>query len=193
MQDNQYYIYDFDGTIYDGDSSIDFFFYTLYKYPYLIVYIYIFLFNVVLYLCKKISKEQLKEAFFYPILKNKRLEKTIKEFWEKNERKIKKFFIEKEGNKIIISASPDFLLRYISNKYDSYLIATIFDIDTKKIIGKNCLGEEKVNRLDSYLKCKNYEIVEFYSDSDNDLPLAKISKVSYKVRGERITLWEVYR
>ena len=56
------------------------------------------------------------------------------------------------------------------------------------IEGANCNKEEKVNRLNKVLK--NYEIIEFYSDSNNDLPLARLAKEAYKVKKYNIRKWE---
>ena len=57
-------------------------------------------------------------------------------------------------------------------------------------IGENCYGEEKVNRF--YKEYPNGVIDEFYSDSDSDLPLAKLAKVAYKVnRKGQVHKWNV--
>ena len=63
----------------------------------------------------------------------------------------------------------------------------VMNINTYKIIGKNCYGEEKVNRL-KMIGIKKCE--KFYSDSKSDEPLKKIAKSSFLVKGEKITLPE---
>ena len=191
MKDNEYFMYDFDGTIYNGDSSVDFFVYSITKNPILSIYIYRFIIKSILYYLKKIEKEELKEAFYYCIFKNKNLEKTLKSFWDKNDTKIKEFFKNEKGNKIIISASPEFLIKPVAQKYKCHLIATKFNLKTGKIIGKNCLGKEKVYRLRAYFGRKEFKILKFYSDSDRDLPLAQISKKSFKVKHERVREWNI--
>lgn len=47
------------------------------------------------------------------------------------------------------------------------------------MIGKNCKGIEKVNRLN---KVGNYEIDTFYSDSISDYPLFKLAKNCYTIK-----------
>lgn len=69
------------------------------------------------------------------------------------------------------------------------LIASNVDKRTGKFLSPNCFGEEKVVRLDK--EVKSYIINEFYSDSMSDLPLAKIALKSYKVKGNKISEWEV--
>lgn len=59
-----YNLYDFDKTIYDGDSSVDFFLYTLAKKWSLIKYIPKDFLAIIKYKSKKISKEEMKETFF---------------------------------------------------------------------------------------------------------------------------------
>lgn len=193
MKDNEYFMYDFDGTIYDGDSSIDFWIYNILKKPVLMIYTYKFFVKSILYFLHLVEKEELKQAFFYPIIKNKNLDKILNDFWNKNDSKIKKFFKNEKGNKIIISASPEFLIKPIAKKYKCYLIATKFNLETGEIIGKNCLGEEKVYRLKSYFRNKRFEILKFYSDSDKDMPLTRISQKSFKVKNETIKEWKVIK
>ena len=54
-------VYDFDGTIYDGDSTVDFFLFVLKKKPSLLLNVPRQAFGFVLYGLKQIEKTQLKE------------------------------------------------------------------------------------------------------------------------------------
>lgn len=181
-------VYDFDKTIYDGETSTDFMKFFLkrntnkiYKFPYIFLSIFYYFIDL------KKSKE-----YFFKILENidiKYLEKEIDEFWKINK---KKFFTyvesEIEKNKkevkklILISATPSIFLNKIYKElgFDK-LIATEFVNHNKyfksKIIGKNCKGMEKVKRLNEYIK--DYEIISFYSDSMSDKPLFDLAKNKY--------------
>ena len=57
-------IYDFDGTIYDGDSSIDFFKYCIHKNKKCLLILPKFLLSILLYIIKIKDKEYLKSCFY---------------------------------------------------------------------------------------------------------------------------------
>ena len=180
-------IYDFDKTIYDGDSSIDFFIFCLKKKFIIIMYLPKFLIYVLLYKLKIKTKEMMKEQYFSFLKSFSNIDSIIEEFWELNKRKIKRFYLEKKhDNDIIISASPMFLLAPICKELDVMdLIATNVDKKTGKFKSKNCYGNEKVNRFIS--KYPNTNVIEVYSDSLSDLPLFNISKKKFLVKGDNIT------
>lgn len=183
-------IYDFDNTIYDGDSSIDFFKFCLKKEKKILLDIIPISFNLFLYLTKFIEKEKFKSAFFR-FLKRIDGKKFVDDFWLENKYKIKKFYIKKhKKNDIIISASPYFLLEPIAKLYDFKLIATIMDIKSGLIIGNNCYEEEKVKRLN---ELGINECNEFYSDSLSDTPCSKIAKKAYIVNNDVIVPWKDYK
>jgi len=180
-------VYDFDGTIYDGDSSVDFYLFCIKKRKKILCRIPSFCFTILLYLLKKRSKEELKENYFSFLNDFDNIDKLIDDFWINHSKKIKQFFLEKDhSNDIIISASPYFLLNPICTELGiKDLIATDVDKNTGKFLGLNCYGEEKVNRLRN--KYKKVIIDEFYTDSLSDMPLIKISNVSYIVKKDQIT------
>ena len=100
-------VYDFDGTIYDGDSSVDFYLFCLKKKIKIIRRLPSFGFNIIFYLFKRISKEQLKGNYFSFLNDFDNIDSVINEFWSKYKNKIKKFYIDKDHkNDFIISASP---------------------------------------------------------------------------------------
>ena len=182
-------IYDFDDTIYNGDSSKDFFKYCLKRKKSIIFDIIPICFMLGLYLIKVIEKEKFKSSFFR-FLKRIDGEAYAKYFWQENEHKIKDFYKKKhKKSDIVISASPYFLLEPIAKIYGFKLIATNMDIKTGRIKGVNCYGKEKVKRLNAIgiKSCDN-----FYSDSLSDLPMFKIAKKGYIVKQETIIPYEEY-
>lgn len=182
-------IYDFDDTIYKGDSSKDFFKYCLKRKKSIIFDIIPICFMLGLYLIKVIEKEKFKSSFFR-FLKRIDGEAYTKDFWQENEHKIKDFYKKKhKKSDIVISASPNFLLEPIAKIYGFKLIATNMDIKTGRIKGVNCYGKEKVKRLNAIgiKSCDN-----FYSDSLSDLPMFKIAKKGYIVKQETIIPYEEY-
>lgn len=182
-------VYDFDKTIYDGDSTFDFYIYSLKKHPKIIFCVHNTLKGAIKhYIFKKISKTQFKEMM-YSFLKYVNVEKDVVDFWDSHEHKIKKWYLSQKNNgDVIISASPYFLLCEISKRLSfACLIASDVNPVTGKYNGINCHGEEKVRRF--YEKFPNGRIDSFFSDSLSDTPLAKISNKSYLVKGEQIKPW----
>ncbi|WP_343088571.1 HAD-IB family phosphatase [Roseburia faecis] len=182
-------VYDFDKTIYDGDSTIDFYFYCLKKHPKIILCLPIQLYAAVKYKLKVIDKTNFKEKFYCFLKKIPDIDMELNCFWDKNGYRIKEWYKnQKRENDVIISASPEFLLNGICKRIGvNNLIASQVDKRTGKYIGVNCYGKEKTRRF--YQKYQ-YEIIdEFYSDSYSDEPMAKLAKKSFIVSKDIIKKW----
>lgn len=186
-------IYDFDKTIYDGDSTLDFYFFCLKKHPKLIFHIPIQIFGALLYLVGIYNKVRFKEAFYTFLNSLNNVDSLIENFWKSHEFKIKDWYMKKKQSEdLIISASPEFLLKPICNQLKvNGLIASKVDKHTGKYDGDNCYGENKVKRLNDEIQ--EYVINEFYSDSLSDEPLAKLAMKSYFVDGNNISSWSDYK
>ncbi len=185
-------VYDFDKTIYDGDSTLDFYLYCLRRFPKIVIYLPRQLYGFMLYILGKYSKVQFKEVFFSFVQSVDNIDSVVREFWQKNSCKLKKWYVNKNhDDDVIISASPEFLLEPICQKRRvKRLIASRVDKYNGKFTGDNCYGEEKVKRLDEEID--GYKIEEFYSDSLSDTPLAKLAKESYLVCGNKLIKWWEY-
>lgn len=183
-------LYDFDGTIYDGDSTLDFYFFCLHKKKSLIKYFPIQFFYFVMYKLKIVSKKRFKEKFFMFLKSIPNIDTFIELFWLQNKYKIKKWYLEvKEKTDIIISASPSFLLNPVLEPLKvKAIIATEVDKISGKFLSENCFGTEKINRL--YKKYPKIKINNFYTDSLNDLPLINISQNSYIIKKNNISIYE---
>lgn len=182
-------VYDFDGTIYNGDSTIDFYLYTLKKNPLILKYAPKQALGFMLYAIKQIKKTQLKE-YFFSFLKGITAEKLVEGFWNENEHKIYQWYLnQKKSDDIIISASPEFLLKPICNRIEvEKLLATKVEISSGNIEGENCYGHEKLRRLKE--EWNIVKIDEFYSDSLSDLPLADIAEKAFYVSKGTISKWD---
>lgn len=182
-------VYDFDGTIYAGDSTVDFFLYALRKNPSLIRFLPHQFGGFIRYLCKKIDKTQLKECFFC-FLKGFDAQTALDDFWKMHEKKIYPWYHEQKTEQdVIISASPYFLLEPVCRSLSvGKLIATEVDVKTGKTFGKNCRGEEKVQRFRKEYPAEKIE--RFYSDSKSDLPLAHLAEHAYFVKNGVPHKWQ---
>jgi putative flippase GtrA len=183
-------VYDFDHTIYRGDSSLDFFFFVLRRKPYLAALAPLQAWGILRYLFRRISKETMKSSFFR-FIRFIRVETMAGQFWERNIRKIKPWYIEQRRDEdVIVSASPEFLLEPVAREYlRCALIASRVDPKTGAYTGKNCHGEEKARRFRE--RYGDEKIDRFYSDSLSDAPLAGMAGQSFMVKNNRIVPWPV--
>ncbi len=187
----KYDLYDFDGTIYDGDSGIDIVKFAIKKHPSFIFNILGSLGIVILYKLGLRTKEQMKTRLFSFFKKIDDMDSFVKEFWETHEHKIKNFWIEKKNHSkdVIISASAVFWLKPIADKYKvCALIATDIDPKTGEVIGANCHGKEKVRRF--YEEFPKGIVAKMYTDSVADLPLIEEAKKGYMIK--RNTIYNYY-
>lgn len=184
-------VYDFDGTIYNGDSTVDFFLYALKRNPSVLLYLPKQTWGFVLYGTKCIDKTNLKE-YFFSFLTAINTENLVESFWNQNLHKIFDWYIKQQReDDIIISASPRFLLQPICNRLGiRHLIASEVDIKTGMFTGENCRGQEKVQRLESEYNINHID--NFYSDSHSDLPLAKIADKAFFVTKGKLSEWDYH-
>ncbi len=182
-------LFDFDGTIYDGDSTVDFYKFCLKKKKRIIRFLPMFMIYALLYKLKIKSKTEMKEVFYKFLTCFDDIDREVKLFWQNNEKKIKEFYWDrKRDSDIIISASPYFLLKPVSDKLGVMdLIASNVIKETGKYVGENCHGEEKVRLLrKKYPSC---EVIDTYTDSLSDKPILLLAKNGYMVSGNKIEKW----
>ena len=186
-------VYDFDGTIYKKDSTVQFYLFCLKRNPLLIRYIFVQLWYFVIYVFSLVDKKRFKQGFFSFLKGIKDVDMLVDEFWKSNTKHINAWYLDqKKQTDVIISASPEFLLLPIAKTLGvGKLIASKVDKNTGAFLSENCYGEEKVKRfLD---ECSDEIIDSFYSDSLSDLPLAKMSKAAYFVKDDKPIAWNEYK
>jgi len=185
--------YDFDGTIYDGDSSVDFYKFCLKKKKSICKHWIKQAWYLGLYILGIKTKTEMKEVFFSFLNDFDNPELVLEEFWEEHFRKIKGWYLEKNHDRdLIISASPEFLLEIPCKKLEVMdLIASPVDIKTGKFLGNNCHGVEKVSRLKE--KYDDVIVEEMYTDSSVDLPMIRISKKGFMVVKDKVMPYEEYK
>lgn len=185
-------VYDFDGTIYDGDSSIDFYKFCFSKKKSICKYWFKQLLFLGLYLIGIKNKTEMKEVFFSFLKSFENPEGVVEEFWEKHQNKIKEWYRGKDHKKdVVLSASPEFLLKKGLEPYKvKEVIGSVVDIKTGKFLEKNCHGKEKVKRF--YQKYPDGTVEEMYTDSLVDLPMIEIAKKGFMVEKNTIINYQDY-
>ena len=179
-------IYDFDDTIYEGDSCRDIVMYGLKKHPILTLKSLIKANSLnKKYKSGKIPFERVKEEMLSFIFKIPNYKSFINDFVNQNIKKIKPWYLSrKKDNDVIVSASYELWLNVFAHKIGvRYVIGTKTN-NEGKIIGKNCKREEKIRRLNEIYP--HASINACYSDSASDIPLLELSEISYVVEGNKI-------
>ena len=169
-------VYDFDKTIYDGDASLDFWKYKVRKEPLLLGYLPYQVFSAFLF----------KAKIFIFLRSTRTLD--LGDFWDHHQSKIKPWYLkQKQPDDLIISASPEFILKEMIDRLQISLIGTKMNPKTGKITGENCRGEEKVLRFKK--QYQDASINQFYSDSQSDTPLKLLAKESFLVKKDQLSPW----
>lgn len=179
-------IYDFDKTMVPFDSGSLFCLYAMIHYPKSIRNLPRMLASVIKYLKHKNLTVMKSEIFCF--IRDIPVERAAKKFWDKYEKYI--FDWAKKENRerysVMISASPEFLLREIAERIeiDDYF-CTQHDSDGK-IIGINCHDKEKVRLFKN--KYDSSTVISVYSDSiENDKYIFSLGENCFHtVKGKKI-------
>ena len=182
------YIYAVNGTAHSYDLSFIIF---SFIFPKLAKYFPTIFAALSRYAVKRIDKTQMKEMF-YRFLRDVDTEPMVEAFWQSHRKNIYPWYAAlHEEEDIVISASPEFLLKPICEELGIHtLMASRVDPHTGKYTGTNCHGEEKVRRLEALTGVTHVD--RFYSDSQNDLPMARIAYEAFLVdRKGDLHKWDV--
>lgn len=181
-------VYDFDKTIYDGDSSVHFFIYNYLKQPGLLVYLPKQIMAMIKYKLKQIDKTQMKTIIYSYFQKIDDIDERVASFWLKHENGIKLWYLnQRRDDDVIISASPTFLLQPICDKLGVHLIASEVDKKTGANLRENCYGKEKPIRFEEHYPLDRID--QFYSDSYSDQPMADLAKEAIFVKKDELKVW----
>lgn len=186
-------VFDFDNTIYDGESGMDLFLHFL-RIDTKGVFKYIpkFFSGFMKYKNGSITIDEVFNKYG-TFLKEycdafaDDMEKEFEHFWDLNEHKIKPFYrnIQKEDD-IIVSACPESLLKIMCGRLGiKHYICSKVDFKTGEI-QQICYKDKKVALFkEAY---GDVQIDEFYTDSASDMPMIEMSRNAYMVNGEEIRL-----
>lgn len=183
-------VYDFDNTIYDGETLVDIVAFFAKCDPKVLRYIpkLLVLWGKEVFHFFTIEEalgafSGFLEGYFVTITD---MDKQIVEFWNKNEKKIKPFYNEiRRDDDVIVSGTTDFILEEIAKRIGikNYICSSI-DSKTGKFI-RLCYRENKVEAF--YERFPGAHIENFYTDSMNDKPMMEISDHVFIVKKNKIT------
>lgn len=183
-------VYDFDNTIYDGESCLDMFFYFLKKDKSLLKIMPKILHAFAQYKKGNVTIEQALEKYA-PMLedyfgRNPGLLSDTSDFWDKHMKNIKSFYAEiQKPDDLIITASPESSMREICKRLGiNYYIGSIIE-DNGKIKRLN-MRENKIKAF--FEQYPDSKIDAFYTDSpENDAKLIELAETAYVVKKNKIT------
>ena len=182
-------VYDFDKTIFYPDSSYTFIMYCLRRYTRAVVYALPTMAKGALdYAAGKSGKAELKTGLFSFLAWLDNTDEIVQEFWDRYRANIGQWYLDRrKPDDVIVSASPEFLLKPIAQELGVRLICTPMDKATGLVFGENCSETEKVRRF--FTAYPNAHIDEFYSDSLTDAPLASHAERAYIVDRSSVLPW----
>lgn len=186
-------VFDFDGTVYSGDSLIDFCLFYYQKKPLRIWYVIIQALSFISWKTRRITTTQFKSIFVGFLRADSEAEilRIAHLFWLKN-RKFKvqilnEFYRWKKEDVVltIVSASPYLFLQPIAAQLgaDVILATALIPAKNRHLILENCRGEIKIKRLTNYFGA--YQLLAAYSDNEDDIPLLKMAHAGYFVKDEK--------
>lgn len=182
-------IYDFDKTLVPFDSGSLFIGYCLIHYPWTVITLPLQAVGGLLALLGIIDFTAYKK-FCFSFVALIPLDKAVEGFWKKHENRLHKWFLEKKRYSVVISASPDFLLNYIKDRFGiDTLICSRHNRKTGALIGQNCRNKEKVKRFYEIFDKDEVEVCDVYSDSiKHDEPIFSLANENcyHIVNGEKI-------
>lgn len=182
-------VFDFDNTLYDGESAIDFVLYLIKGNKKILLWlpkIGIGLLKYKLCLVGKNAIEDQLNAFLKFVANDGRdLKTVVAEFWAKNEKNLKPDLLKLVSKEdAIITGSPSFLIEGIKDKLGtSKLDCSDFDMVNYHINFLN-YGENKVKKYRELYGDKQIDV--FYTDSYNDQPMMDISNEVYLVTKNKV-------
>ena len=179
--------YDFDKTIYDGNSFVDFYFYCLLRRPYIVLLLPYQGIVGLLYVLHIIDRRMCKQLFHHYLFFVFGTPKMIANFWQSHLKKIKPWYLEQQHeDDLIVSASPKSFLRPACDLLGiKHLIATDMNLRTGVIHGANCYKDTKVIMFNQTFG-KDAKLQSFYSDSKSDIPMMLRAEKGYFVYGHTI-------
>lgn len=181
--------FDFDNTIYCGESSLDFSLYMIRTHKKILLYLPVIMANAIRYKLCLVDKEKLGaeiNKYMKLIIRDKReIRHLVKTFWQTHADRLDTDMLRRIGpDDLIITAGPDFLLDGIKDRLGTQnIISSVVDLDRIEILHFN-FKDNKVSRFRELYG--NTRIDAFYTDSYNDQALMEISDKVFLVKKGRI-------
>ena len=180
-------VYDFDGTIYPTDCSIDFCFWCMNRHPKLwFTFFPKAVKNLILRKMGKMTEAKMQRKFFGYLTLVDDFDEQIERYWDKNEKRIASWYLaQKRPDDLIISASPTCIIEPIAKRLGVQCMATEFDREFGIYLNNMMYAREKAK----YIIDQGFPMIEnFYYDSLADTPLALCAEKAHLVKDKASTV-----
>ena len=177
--------FDFDNTIYRGESSIDLAVYMIRNNKKIILYLPMIFTNLVKYKLCMIGREEMETIlndFCQAVMEDKdEVPRIIERFWQTHAHKLNERILKLiSPEDIIITAGPDVLINGIRDRlHTDHIISSEVDLNSGKFTYLN-FKDNKVRRYKELYGDTPIDV--FYTDSYNDRALMEISDRVYLVK-----------
>lgn len=181
-------VFDFDNTIYDGESVLDFYLFSIRYHPGVLKYLFVVLFHFLRYKLGKTTMEELERGIkTYAtgcVRSFSDLNAIVSAFWDKHMRKLKPWY-HPQPDDVILTASFNVIIDEACRRLGvSRCICSMVNRQTMEL--------ERLNF--SHNKRKIFEetfgdqgaVDEFYTDNLFDRPMIEIAKKAYIVKGNKV-------
>ena len=180
-------VYDFDGTIFPTDCSIDFCLWCMKRKPKLLVtWLPGMMKTLVLYKMGKVKNHRLQRELFSYLTMIDNFDEQIERYWDKNEKRIAPWYLaQKKPDDLIISASPDCIIGPIAKRLGVNHMASEFNREFGVFTNNLMYAKEKAR----YIIDHGIPVIDnFYSDSLADTPLALCAEKAHLVKNHASTV-----
>ena len=188
-------VFDFDGTIYDGESLFDLYLYSARHDPKVFRFIAPVLRYAVKYKLGRATLEQMEygvgrmaEAYLTELNRSRRVasvEQLVNDFWDRNYPRIKPWY-QPEPDDVILTASFDLTVGEACRRLGvRNLVASKVDLETMRVTYLN-FNTNKARRFRE-LYGPDAVVDEFYTDSKFDQPMIDMARRAFMVKGDTIT------
>lgn len=188
-------VFDFDGTIYDGESLFDLYLYSARHDPKVFRYIAPVLRYAVKYKLGRATLEQMEygvgkmtEGYLTELSRSKRVasvEQLVDDFWDRYYARIKPWY-QPESDDVLLTASFGLTVGEACRRFGvRNLVASEVDVETMKVTYLN-FNTNKTKRFRE-LYGPDAVIDEFYTDSKFDQPMIDMARHAFMVKGNTIT------
>lgn len=188
-------VFDFDGTIYDGESLFDLYLYSARHDPKVFRYIAPVLRYAVKYKLGRATLEQMEygvgkmtEGYLAELSRSKRVasvEQLVDDFWDRNYSRIKPWY-QPESDDVILTASFGLTVGKGCRRLGvRNLVASEVDVETMRVTYLN-FNTNKARRFRE-LYGPDAVVDEFYTDSKFDQPMIDMARHAFMVKGDTIT------
>ena len=179
-------VYDFDKTIYPRDSTAQYYLWCLGHYPaaWLTLPCTAWAFFC---LGLRLKPKTACKQIFYRFLRHVPQD-SVTHFWQEHRKDVCPWYLrQRREDDLVISASPEFLLRPVAQALGFALMASPVDQATGRYEGENCHGAEKVRRFRE--RYGQTTVEGFWSDSRSDAPMAALADHAWLVTRDGVVPW----